>query len=358
MSEADVEYYMLNVVYPRARELISVWNDAGLQVLHLGHLARDSYRPPGTYAFSDATPLIRDSDLVTFRQVMDSAGYRLIEENPHTQQITVASAALADSLMARPWGCTLSYARETVWPAVFWVNVNTSRRTGPIRFVDLEHWFTSPDIRMATVMGDTEIACAPTWGHMLFETADIFTHAAVHRVDKTKRKVEYAHLLASQPTIDWDFVLTTIQRYDKEHTDRYSRYLSSLGPAAQRAVDLDQRFGYPGFRYEIGFCFQAVEDYYPRTIPQAVLDYCRSGPSGPSRRVYLDTDSEYAERYATSYERGIHGIVPFSIHTQLERYGHLANQELFSQGLVVHSAPIMDVFADATEETINQLYAP
>jgi hypothetical protein len=357
MSQSDIEYHMLNVVYPRAREVIRLWKDAGLDVLHLGHLARDSYRPPGIYEFGDVTPLIRDSDLARFRQLMDSAGYRLIEENPHTEQITVASAALADSLMAKPWGCTLSYARETVWPAVFWVNVGTTRRTGQFRLVDLEHWFDSPDIRVVTVMGHTEISCVPTWAHMLFEVADISGHAALNRVDKAKRKIEYAQLLASQPNVDWGSVLETVKGYEEEGAARYSRYMASLGAAAQPAIALDQRFGILGVRATLGYCFQAVEDYYPGTIPQAILDYCKSGPGGPLRRVYAHADPEYADRYATSFDGRVHGVVTFSIQTQLEQYGHLTNQELFSQGLVTDSAPIMDVFAAATEQTINQLYA-
>ncbi len=357
MSQTDVEQYMLDVVYPRCRELINVWEEADLDVLHLGHLARDSYRPPGIYEFADVTPLIRDSDLARFRQVMDSAGYRLIQENPHTQQIAVASRAVADSLMAKPWGCTLSYARETTWPAVFWVNVTTSRRTGQLRFVELGHWFESPDVRVVTVMGDTEIKCAPLWAHVLFEVADILHRAARHRIEKARRKIEYAYLLASQPTMDWDLVLEMIKRYDQEHTERDSRYLASLGPTGQQAVQVNQKLGMVRLRHNLGYCFQAVEDYHPGTIPEAILDYCRSGRSGPFRRVCLSPDPDYDDRYATSYDGGIQGIVPFSIYTQLEQYGHLTNGELFSEGLVTESTPIVDVFADATEETIQELYS-
>lgn len=94
MTQADIEWHMEHVKYPAAREVLALLKDAGLRVLSVGNLARDSYRPPGIYEFSDLTFLVRDSEFEAFHQAMLAGGYRFILENPHTHEASEPSAVL------------------------------------------------------------------------------------------------------------------------------------------------------------------------------------------------------------------------------------------------------------------------
>lgn len=366
MNPQQIADHMENVKYPAARGVIKTLEDADLRVLHLGSPAWDPWRPAGVYYFDDLDLLIRDADLAAFRSAMESAGYRLILDNPETMAAKEAPSDLVEGMLLRPTGPYACYSREVKWPADLWISFRTTRRHGRLMLVDLEDWFAAGESDTVTVMKDTQIERAPIWGLLLWQASEVTNKAADCCV--TKDHVDKLRLIATQPQVEWDRVLATAQKYDAEYLARSAR-AADLSRALARHCGVDPAllvepnasFG-GGILYEMRYAFEAVNDFYRDTIPQSVLKGVRTGTGERSRKIWGYADLDYSVRYGMSgAPTGVGAEVSFSIRQQIEQYGDLSGADFFKQNIVtpaISNLPPFGKWSFCEADTLDRLFAP
>jgi hypothetical protein len=366
MNQQQVADHMGTVKYPAAREVIEVLKRADLRVLHVGSPAWDPWRPAGVYYFDDLDLLIRDADLAAFRTAIESAGYRLILDDPEAMEASEAPGDLVDEMLLRPTGPYVCYSREVKWPSDLWISFRTTRRHGRLILVDLEDWFAAGEGDTVTVMKDTQIERAPIWGLLLWQASDVTSKAADCCI--TKDHVDKLRLIAAQPQVDWDRVLSTAQKYDAEYLARAARVADMSRALARHCrvdpallVEPNASFG-AGILYETRYAFEAVEDFYPGTIPQSVLQGVRTGTGQRSRKIWGYADLDYSVRYGMPQApAGVAGEAPFTIRQQIEQYGDLSGADFFTQNIVTPAISNLPPFGKWTfcePDTLDRLFAP
>lgn len=366
VTDPELVEHIETVKYPAARAVIKLLNKAGIRVLHVGSPAFDPWLPPGRYYFVDLDLLLRESDLVAFRDTMDSAGYRLVLDNDHTGETTEAPETVIRRMLSTPQSPDISYAREVRGPVSLWVSFHTSWRHSQLLFVDLDHWFEPGVSKTITVMGDTEIERPPAWAMLLWQACEFTTNASDCLV--TSKDLELLHLIATVPGLDWDQVLAAAIRYDEEYVARTGRiedllraHAARVGVAPGEMVGADASLGVDGVLYGVRYAFEALEDFYPQTVPASVLEGVRTGTGRRPRKVWACVDPEWTERYGLSGSAGTVATASFGIRTQMEQYAGLTAVELLDRGLVTAAFDFTDSFslwARYSEQVHQKVFAP
>jgi len=358
--------HMTKIRYPLARKVIGVLKSAGVRALHVGSPVFDPWRPPGVYFFGDLDLLIQESDLAAFRNAMEGAGYRFVMDNPHEMASTIAPDDVVERMLTTTAGPGADYADPAHLPAVwFWTSFQTTWRHGTLTLADLGHWFDPGESDVITVMGDTEIERPPIWGLLLWQAAVVNTKAAGHIYMK---EVDRLHMIASRPQVDWDQALSVAQRYETEFQIRNARLwalvdaeLRKQGLEPQPQTPLDVELGL-GVLYDMRYAFEALEDFYPGTVPQSFLQGVRTGSGLLRRKIIGYRDSRWVARYGLEgANTGMGGFASFSIREQIEKYPDLRGTDFFDQGIVtpvITDLPPHGLPVKMTEKMIQQIFAP
>jgi hypothetical protein len=214
-------------------------------------------------------------------------------------------------------------------------------------------------------MGDTEIERPPIWGLLLYQACELTVSGAGY---PTMKEVDRLHMVASQPQLDWDRVLTLAHQYENEYQVRNAR-LWELQEAALRAqgveppphTTLDDELGL-GMLYDMRYALETLEDFYPGTVPQSVLQGVKTGSGLLPRKIFGYRDAAWAARYGLEgANTGMGGFASFSIREQIEKHSNLRGVDFFDAGIV--TAVVIDQSPSAwyvpmTEEMIQQIFAP
>jgi hypothetical protein len=349
---------MTQIKYPAARAVIGLLKNAGLRVIHYGSPANNDVKPEPGY-FDDLDLLLRAEDIDAFHSTMEGAGYRLILDNPHTGEATEPAPEWKAQHRYALGGSPACYSLEVKWPSDLWISFSTTWQHWPLDLVDLGHWFDVAET--VTVMGDTEVERAPLWARLLWNAHETAQAARKHHPELGHAVHEVA-LFAGAPNLDWDLVAERIIQYDVEALQRRSR----LEPFYDKCSRERVVGPVPDEKGEvINHCYyilQAVEEYYPGTVPASVLG--KLGPLVEGRTIVVDLrdDPDWTVRYGLAEEKDVVTVPDFGVKEQIEKYGNLSAVEMLSQGILqpavywgLQSGAAWDLF---TKQDLTATFAP
>jgi len=370
--EVDLEGHMTEVKWPATREVVNLLRDEGIRALHIGNPALDDMRSEEIRYYDDLDLLIQESDLGAFMQTMEAGGYRRILDDPHKGDASEPTTEQATRISMGPTRPDMSYARELKWPADLWVSWRSTWRHNILMLVDLGDWFERTET--LTTAGGAEIERPPSWAMVACYAATLTGRAQVLDVDRSL--VDDVHLATGLPGLDWAVLVERLQAYEQEQVQRLPRVLDVMRAAWERdgipttmtsSNTPREFFGKRGALYEVRHGLEAVEAYYPGSVPDTVLTALRAGSGQYDRRVGVCRDLTYSARYYLEAPGGHwqtkEGIAPFGIREQIEQYGHMTPEEMFAGGVVEDlgtnpEAPPFGMWYGFTEAQLADLFAP